>query len=126
VDTGSKLAEMDLKKKDAPVEKVDMRKKEPQIAPKKEETVEKVELQKKPVEPEVKVVLKKEEGFTTVVAATSSKEETPAAKATLCPHANLSPATVIHFLSCPVSSSKPSFSRVVMLAWRMVCVALPA
>jgi hypothetical protein len=82
VDTASKLAEMDLKKKDQPAEKIDMWKKEPQIAPKKEEPVEKMEVQKKPVEPEAKVVAKdspKEEGFTTVVAP-SSKEEAPAAK----------------------------------------------
>jgi hypothetical protein len=44
---------------------------------------------------------------------------------TLCAHADLSLATVIHSLSCPFSPSKPSFWRVLMYACRMVCWGLP-
>jgi hypothetical protein len=76
VDTASKLQEMDLKKKEEPVKKVDMWKKEPVVN---------ADVPKEPVkQEEVKVEQKspvKEEGFTTVVAPTS-KEEPPAAKAT--------------------------------------------
>jgi hypothetical protein len=74
VDTASKLQEMDLKKKEEPVKKVDMWKKEPVV---------KADAPKEPVkQEEVKVEQKesvKEEGFTTVVAP-NTKEEPPAAK----------------------------------------------
>jgi hypothetical protein len=44
----------------------------------------------------------------------------------LSPHADLSLATVIHSLSCHFSSSsKPSFSRVEIQAWRMVYYDFP-
>jgi hypothetical protein len=66
---------MDLKKKEEPVKKVDMWKKEPVV---------KADVPKEPVkQEEVKVLQKdpiKEEGFTTVVAP--NKEEPPAAKVT--------------------------------------------
>jgi hypothetical protein len=76
VDTASKLQELDLKKKEEPVKKVDMWKKEPVV---------KADVPKEPAkQEEVKVEQKapvKEEGFTTVVAP-SSKEEPPATKVT--------------------------------------------
>jgi hypothetical protein len=76
VDTASKLQEMDLKKKEEPVKKVDMWKKEPVV---------KADVPKEPVkQEEPKVEQKepvKEEGFTTVVAP-NTKEEPPVAKVT--------------------------------------------